>query len=333
MRTEHRHALGIGLILALVLILVPDSTGAQATSDKDGGGSAVAASSADPDFGAFWHDGKAELDGYHWTGIRYGQRRHGQAAMIFVTEPMSKSERVKVDDPSKNPSDVVDVLKLNLVRKFQTGIYDYSTMASVFLRTADFVPMKVAFTSSEWCGIVYDEMRFDPGTIHDEYRSYFQGESGNTDLTNPTDGVQGDALFILLRGLRGDYLPPGGTTTVPFLAGEFHRRLLHQKTDWTKATIEREPKTTQVEVPAGKFQVMTYVVRIGDTREGRFDVEAAYPHRIVRWSWKTRTEAGTPVDGWETGELSGSARLEYWKLHGDGDESYLKTLGLKPQPE
>jgi len=334
MRT-HRHALGLGLLLALLLILVPIAAGA-------GDAPAGASGGPDPEFGSVWHDGKAELDGYHWSGTRYGQPRQGQSVMIFVTEPMSKSQRVKVDDPSKNPSDVVDVLKLNLVRDFQTGIYDYNTMTSIFARTADFTPLKVSFTSAEWCGNVYDEMRVDPGKIQEEYRSYFEGESGNTELENPADGVLGDALFILLRGLRGDYLPPGGKKTVPFLAGVFHRRLLHQPSTWTRAEIERLPDLATVQVPAGTFSAMTYVVRTQDGREGRFEVEAAYPHRIVSWSWKP-TDAEPPTEstpgqgrwpaGMERGELAGSARLEYWKLHGNGDETYLQQLGLRPLPE
>ena len=106
---------------------------------------------ADPDFGRYWHDGRAELDGYRLTLTRYGQTRRGQCVMIYVTEPFSESLRVKVEDPSARPSDTFDALKLNLVRDFQTGIYDYNTMVSVFVRSADFSPAKITFTSAEWC--------------------------------------------------------------------------------------------------------------------------------------------------------------------------------------
>jgi len=39
---------------------------------------------------------------------------------------------------------------------------------------------------------------------------------------------------------------------------------------------------------------------------------------------------------WETSEgekaaLLASDRLEYWKLHGEGQQSYLSRLGLKPR--
>ncbi len=87
---------------------------------------------AEPDFSSFWHDGRAELDGYQWNVTRYGQRRSGECVMIYVTEPFSESKRVKVDDPSRDPDDTFDGLKLNLVWDFQTGLYDYNTMTSVF---------------------------------------------------------------------------------------------------------------------------------------------------------------------------------------------------------
>ena len=51
---------------------------------------------------------------------------------------------------------------------------------------------------------------------------------------------------------------------------------------------------------------------------GEFMIEAAYPHRIVKWS--------LPPD--ENGELTGSTRLPYWKLNAPGDERYLDQIGL-----
>ena len=56
---------------------------------------APAALAADPEFGSYWHDGKAELDGYRLTMLRYGQTRAGQAVMIFVTEPFPTTVTVR----------------------------------------------------------------------------------------------------------------------------------------------------------------------------------------------------------------------------------------------
>src|ERR1041385_3266626 len=149
---------------------------------------------ADPDFDSYWHDGKAELNGYNLTVSRYGQPRKGHAVLAYVTEPFSESKRVKVDDPNKNPSDTFDAFKLNAVRDFQTGIYDYNTMVSTFVRSADLTPVKISFSSAEWCGHVYQELLFHPTKIAGQYISYFEGETGPRNLSNNPTGVIEDHL-------------------------------------------------------------------------------------------------------------------------------------------
>ncbi len=253
------------------------------------------------DFDSYWHDGKAELDGYRMTIMRYGQPRQAQSVAIYVTEPFSESKRVKVDDPR----DGVDILKLNLVRDFQTGIYDYNTMVSVFARTADFAPVKITFSSSEWCGHVFEELLFPAGKVTGFYNSYFEGETGKRDLDWPKDGITEDSLWILLRGLRGDFLKPGEKKTVPLLTGVYSGRLAHKSPAWTDAEISRVENT--------------YTVKLADGRTGKFTIETEYPHRITHWELSPDISA----------DLTGSARLEYWKLHNNGDEKYRKQLGLQ----
>jgi len=282
---------------------------------------------ADPDFGAHWHDGKAEMDGYRLELTRYGESRRGEAVMVFVTEPFSLSQRVKLDDPSRNPSDAVDVLKLNLVRDFQTGIYDYNTMVSVFSRSDDFSPLKVSMSSAEWCGHVYEEQIVRSRAVDVRTLSYFEGESGTGSIPWRDHGVLEDQLYVLLRGLRGPYLSPGGRRDVPMLPGSLVGRLTHRPAAWTTATIERRAATERVDVPAGTFDAMVYTVTT-PSRTGRFDIEEAYPHRILRWSWTSRGSGRGTSEADERGELTGSARLEYWTRHGEGDERWRRELGL-----
>ena len=283
----------------------------------------------DPAFDTHWHDGRAELDGYRLAIERYGHARGGRAVAIYVTEPFSRSRHVKLDDPSKAPGDAVDVLKLNLVRDFQTGIYDYHTMISLFASTADFTPLKLALTSSEWCGQVYEELNVSGSTLSQRRFSYFEGESAERTLEIPAGGVIEDQLFILLRGLRTPYLSAGGSRTVPFLASPFYRRLAHRAATWTTVRIERLARPETVVVPAGTFATDVYLVHAGDGRQGRFNVERSHPHRIVRWAW-TPAAAGGRREGMDSAELTGTTRLEYWRLNGPGDERYLGRIGLGP---
>ena len=130
------------------------------------------------DFWTHWGDGRAELDGYALVQPRYGATRKGSAVLVFVTEDFSDSLRVKAD-PGRHPSaDVFPVLKLNAVRRFGTGIYDYAVMTSTFLRVAPGWPLaKVSFSSQEWCGHVWHQLVPRGGKLAGLFHSYFDGEA------------------------------------------------------------------------------------------------------------------------------------------------------------
>lgn len=293
---------------------------------------APAAAPSSP-FEPHWQDGKAELAGYRYRVTRYGEERVGQAVMITVTEPFSESRRVKADGPAANGngSDAFEAVKVNLVRDFQTGIYDYNTMTSVFVRSRDMSPVKFSFSSAEWCGHVYEEIRVDRNAVRESYRSYFDGESGDRTLGRQPGGVFEDQLYVLLRGLRADYLRPGEKRSVPLLPGAFVRRLAHRPFDWVRATIERSARPERVTVPTGTFVAGRYDVKLSNGRAGTFWIENDYPHRLVRWAWTSPGSRGRAAgEASEMAELTGSTRLAYWQLNGRGHESYLRRLGLPP---
>jgi hypothetical protein len=293
---------------------------------------APAAAPSSP-FEPHWQDGKAELAGYRYRVTRYGEERAGHAVMITVTEPFSESRRVKADDAgaSANRTDTFEAVKVNLVRDFQTGIYDYNTMTSIFVRSRDFSPVKFSFSSAEWCGHVYEEIRVDRNAVLQSYRSYFDGESGDRRLGRQPGGVFEDQLYVLLRGLRADYLRPGEKRSVPLLPGTFGRRLAHRPFDWVRASIERSAGPERITVPAGEFRAARYDVKLSNGRAGTFWVESDYPHRLVRWAWTSPGSRGRATgEASETAELAGSTRLAYWQLNGEGEERYLRSLGLLP---
>ena len=80
-------------------------------------------------FNSYWYAGKAEIKTYDLIQSRYGELHKGMATVIFVTEPFLVKEGVKPDNPTKNQ---IPVLKMNLLKKFGTGIYPYSMMLSTF---------------------------------------------------------------------------------------------------------------------------------------------------------------------------------------------------------
>ena len=288
---------------------------------------ATASTAYADDFWTFWGDGKAELDGYALTQPRYGQLREGTAVAIFVTEDFSDALRVKADPGKHPPSDIVHVVKLNLVRDFQTGIYDYNTMTSTFLRTefgaSEFWPLvKTSFSSQEWCGHVYMQWLARGGKLAGTSHSYFDGEADAApELELPAGGVLEDALPVLVRGLRGDWLAPGASKKVPFLRSQMRTRLLHVPAKWGEATVSRAAASATVKTALGALRAYTYTVAETGGDTSTFTVEEAYPHRLLAW----QSSSG------EAAHILGSARLEYWKMHNNGDENALKLLGLVPQ--
>ena len=273
------------------------------------------------DFWAHWGDGKAELNGYALEQPRYGAVRAGTAVLVFVTEDFSDSLRVKADAGKHPASDVYPVLKLNAMRDFPTGIYDYNVMTSSFLRVLPGWPVaKVSFSSQEWCGHVWHQVVPRDGKLGGLFHSYFDGEAdGTDDLAFPADGVLEDALPVLLRGWNGAYLKPGESKAVPFLPSLLWSRFNHKPLAWTTARIARAVAPRFVTVPAGRFEVIAYTVETADKRKLGFEIEAAAPYRLIRQ---------TGPDGEELA-LKGSARLPYWQLNAPGGEQHLKALGLR----
>ena len=279
------------------------------------------------DWKTHWYDGRAEVSGYRLTQPRYGTQRAGKAVLIFVTERFSESARVKADSGRHPPDDLFSVVKVGVVKDFQTGIYDYHLMTTAFVglephggRPAGALA-KLTFSAQEWCGLTFEEWLPREGGLLRRSFSYFDGEGDRTlQLPLPADGWSVDQLLARIRGLPGPLLAPGQSVERPLLVRAERAVLFHRPVAWGPGRVSRSAETVSVEVPAGTFEVDVYRVE-SERFSYRFDVEHAFPHRIVRW-------AGP--DG-EQAELLGSERLRYWQLSGEGDASRLKELGLPPQ--
>jgi hypothetical protein len=282
-----------------------------------------APSQAPPGFWDHWGDGRAEVAAYTLTIPRYGQARDGEVVLVTVTEDFDPAQSVKSE---RRRSTSVPVLKLNEVRDFQTGVYDYNGLTSVFVPLTGRVPLgqplKVSFSLQEWCGHAYEQLvRGDDGyarTLH----SYFDGEANQqARLDTPAGGVVEDAMPLLARGLAGALVAPGASREVPWLRSRLRDRMDHRTASWTTATLGLTADASRVTVPAGSFEVRTLSAEVADGRELTWQVEVAAPHRLIRWSHS---------DG-EVGELTGVSREPYWNQHGNGQESKRAELGL-PAP-
>lgn len=276
-----------------------------------------------------WGDGKAEVAGYDLVFPRYGHPRRGVAVAVFVTEPFSESLQVKAD-PGRHPaSDEFQVMKLNLMRDFSTGLYDYNLMTSAFVGLAPAggrpagAPAKIAFSAQEWCGQVFHQLNFRDGVVDESWRSYFDGEGdGEHRHQIPPGGLSEDVLPLWARGLAAPFLQPGERKTLPVLRSLATARLFHKPVEWGAGTLARGSAPRHVTVPAGTFTVDVLTADLPEGRKWTFCVESAGARRLVKW---------TVSDG-EKGELRGADRLAYWQMNGPGFEAQLKKIGLTPRP-
>lgn len=286
---------------------------------------AASAHEYDARFWEHWSDGQAELASYDLTIERYGEARKGQAVAIFVTETFSSDLRVKADPGNHPESDEFPVMKLNLVQDFQTGIYDYNLMTSVFValepvhgRPAG-IPTKITFSSQEWCGQVWHQLLFDSQQIREQSFSYFDGEADQSGtLEFPPDGISEDQLLLWARGMAGPDVMPEAAVRVPILRSLEHARLRHQKLGWSTVELSIADETRSTRVPAGEFVTRLHTAAIEGGPTWSFDIEDVFPYRLIRWE----SSAG------KLAELRGAERLKYWQLNGEVDERALKRIGL-----
>ena len=202
--------LAIALTTALSIIRPLSDTAPTSAQE-----STVLASQPVPEFNDYWYKGAAEITSYELEQARYGEIHQGYAALVFVTEPFSKRKHVKLDDPAQNKSDEVPILKLNTTKKFNTGIYPYSMMSSVF-EPVDLAQyphaLKLTTSSQEWCGQTFLQLNNQSQTYEVDARSYFESE-GDEHLSLAKAWLE-DELWTRLR-INPASLPVGNLSMIP----------------------------------------------------------------------------------------------------------------------
>jgi len=275
---------------------------------------------SEKNFWKHWGDSKAELNAYSVELNRYGETRKGTAVSIFVTENFSKKLGVKADHGKHPKSDISPVMKLNLVKDFQTGIYDYNMMTSSFIEIESGKPLKNSFSSQEWCGHVYHQRRFKDDSLESVSHSYFDGEADKQEeLALPKNTLSEDNIHLWARGLASPFLKPGEEKTVSFFNSMEEIRIEHIEAKIMKAEISLSAETSNTKVEAGSFKARIATIKREDGKIWNFTVEVNSPYRILSWNNSKGEKA----------ELLGSSREPYWQLQKNGHESFLKKLGLK----
>lgn len=269
---------------------------------------------ATQDFWRTWGDGKAELSGYRATVMRYGAAREAEIVLIYVTEPLDRTTLIKDDEAGARG---IPVLKLNFSEKFQTGIYPYSLMTSVFAPvdgylTTRFAPVKLTLSAQEWCGHVFHGVWTGESAYESQIISYFASEGERTEsVETPPGTLYEDALFIQLRELDG-----------PFASGaDWSGSLVPRLWNARRAHVPLRPIAARIARTHLANSIDRFTLGYGDVVRS-FDVEQSGAKRIVAW---------TANDG-EHAEILRTARLPYWSLNGPGGETHREELGLPLSP-
>ena len=269
----------------------------------------------------YWYQGKAEVTSYELSQARYSESHPGDAVLIFVAEDFLTDKQVK--NESYNSDASTKILKANMLRKFPTGIYDYSIMTSVFspadTRTYPHT-MKVTMSAQDWCGQAFVQLNHRDNGFQLQQFSYFEQE-GDVDKTMSGDMWLEDELWPLLR--MDPYSLPTGTFNI--LPSLMTLRLLHMKNEAQAATGDLGDYIGE-EFSGGNLKA--YTLRYAKpARELQIVFESVAPYQIVGW-----TETSPAMFG--GGELRTLARkkqtmlTDYWAKHNLQDSVYRKQLGL-----
>jgi hypothetical protein len=216
------------------------------------------------------------------------------------------------------------VLKLNHVIKFNTGVYDYSLMTSVFAGLSGpgvsrvLEPRKVSFSSQEWCGNVYHQVLPRPQGLVSTLHSYFEAEGdAEATLPWPKGPVRyEDEIPLLIRELDGPLMGTGETWTFQMVPSLWGRRKRHAPLAFTEARLYKAGPDS-IAIQGKPWSTLKWVLIDGD-RKMQYWVEAAAPHKLLAWDDGKR----------ERGELIASLRKTYWERNHVVDEPLRKALGL-----
>ncbi len=256
-------------------------------------------------FNSYWYNGTAEISTYKLLQNRYGELREGQASLIFVTENFLKKEQVKANNSKK---DNIPVLKLNSTKKFNTGIYPYSIMQSVFspVKTTSF-PIKATASIQEWCGQTFIQLNHRKQFEVQSY-TYFASEGDQKINLDPL--LTENELWNLIRLSGTKELPIGEFKILPSLEA-IRLKHLSLKSYAAIGTLQ-------------KGNINIYTLNLPELKRTlTISFQSKFPFIIENWSETIGNHPATKATRITT------KKLAYWQLNGNKDEVFRKELGLK----
>ena len=242
------------------------------------------------------------------TQERYGEIRKAEQVNVFVTEDLSASKQVKLDDAGAAGADRVPVLKLNAIRRFHTGIYDYALMQSIFTPVSGAPTLKITTSVQDWCGHVFMQHNLTKDGYHLRGFSYFESE-GDQDLQLPMAMLE-DELWARIR-LNPEAIKTGKTSIIP---SALYTRLRHKPGGAQSADLQ---------LVKGEKESVLQVQYEQIPRSLSIRFETAFPHKILGWE---ETNEGKLAS---KGVFKAIRNSAYWGEHDNVHETLRDSLKLR----
>lgn len=273
-------------------------------------------------FKAYWYSGKAEISRYEVSQARYGQSNPGEVVMVFVTEDFLPGKQVK----HENNQELQDtkVLKLNKIKRFQTGMYDYSMMMSVFTPVHyNQYPhtLKLSSSSQDWCGQSYLQLNNRNGHYQWQSHSYFQ-DMVKEDYKTDTAWLE-DELWTRLKQNPED-LPTGEIQLIP---GTFFKWLRHLKLKPYEAVAQQKPYEGQNFQGEDLRQYQVHYPKLDRTLTIVYEED--FPYFIKGWTDKHKSGFGKTAKQLTTVvKHQQTIRNAYWNKNRPQDTAIRQELNL-----
>ncbi len=302
---------------AVIIALLISSCAAKSLKDEVSTSESI---EQNKEFNSYWYSGKAEVNVYNLEQARYGEIHKGKAIRIFVTEDFLVDKQVKKE--SMTQEEHAPILKMNFIKKFPTGIYDYSMMSSVFTPiniARHKKTLKTTMSSQEWCGHVFSQLNLEGDEYQFTGHSYFESEGEENYKMNYA--FLEDEIWNRIR-LNPLALPQGEIKMIP---SSMNARLKHY-------SLKPENATTglSLKVDDNQQEFFVYTVKYESGRELTIHAHSQFPYRITYWEDSYVSGFGSNKKRLTTkATLDQSVKEAYWGQNSNNFEEKRKKLGLQ----
>jgi hypothetical protein len=252
---------------------------------------AVQAEGVPAPFAALFDRGLAEVAEYDSRIVQYGHPRKARVTHIWVKEPWDEPRGVKWGGPGRGD---FEVIKMNRIQSYATGVYRYEQMWSGFWRRDSGALVKYSLSHHEACGNTYKQLLRRGRSASAVHYSYFEGAgAGRNEWDVPAGGMFYDELPWVLRVRAAQ----GATGTWSVV---LYPTVVHGRPDAFVPAAAR----IRMEETAKSGEVVFSVDHAGG--RDRLVFASTLPHRLLAWD---------QADG-STHRLVRAEWTDYWNRSG-----------------